>query len=249
MEIQGTIVDSCFIRNNQIGIMTFNFYSVVKNSVIESNDSIGILLSAIRDTVIKCNIKYNGIGIYDQAMGTLKTIITGCEIMYDSIGIKLDVISTDIFCNKICSNSAYNIMYDNPANSNCIADNYWCTNDSNSIAAQIYDGFDNISLGLLTFMPIDTFGCYLTIGIDNDESHKILYLIFPNPVSKILSIQLLENVFNPQVRISNLLGEFQLVLDVTNRNTEIDLSALSSGVYLIEVIFENRTSRKMFIKQ
>jgi PKD repeat protein len=42
-----------------------------------------------------------------------------------------------------------------------VTQNYWCTTDSAIISSHIYDGYDNVSLGLLTFIPIDTSQCYL----------------------------------------------------------------------------------------
>jgi hypothetical protein len=43
-----------------------------------------------------------------------------------------------------------------------IENNYWCATDSATISSHIYDGYDNLNLGLVHFMPIDTTQCYLT---------------------------------------------------------------------------------------
>ncbi len=54
------------------------------------------------------------------------------------------------------------MKYTITTNTNAIAHNYWGTTDSTIIASHIYDGYDNINLGLLTFIPLDTTNCYLT---------------------------------------------------------------------------------------
>ncbi|MBK5283965.1 MAG: T9SS type A sorting domain-containing protein, partial [Bacteroidia bacterium] len=78
--------------------------------------------------------------------------------------IKLNFPSqNNIYCNRICGNTTYDLQYTTSYGSNAdVSNNYWCTPDSLSTAARIYDGYDNISLGLVYFMPLDVSNCYLT---------------------------------------------------------------------------------------
>ncbi|MES2621463.1 MAG: T9SS type A sorting domain-containing protein, partial [Bacteroidota bacterium] len=69
----------------------------------------------------------------------------------------------NITCNKICNNTFYNLQHGRNFGSNSnISNNYWCTTDSALIASKIYDGYDNINFGLVSFIPVDTTQCYLT---------------------------------------------------------------------------------------
>ncbi|MFA5782271.1 MAG: right-handed parallel beta-helix repeat-containing protein [Bacteroidales bacterium] len=165
-------MDNCNVSNNQIGIDGGNYFSTIINSVIDSNSTEGLIIGVYggNDTIINCEIKYNGIGLYDKSAFTTN-FITRNVIESNNIGIKLEF-GDNIFCNKICNNITYDLYYNTTSNTS-IPNNYWCTTDSSIIASGIYDGYDNISLGLVNFMPLDTLQCYLATGITEAVSSLV----------------------------------------------------------------------------
>ena len=172
-------IDSCNFRNNNKGIesgsgvvyasnSTFSSnqygigysnveYGSFRHCLIDSNSIMGIFAGQ-RDTIIDCQINYNGIGMRSSGPG----YITKNRIENNSIGISLYSTSSSMFCNKICGNTSYDCKYTGSTNTNLVVNNYWCTSDSTATAAVIYDGYDNVNLGLVNFMPLDTSSCYLS---------------------------------------------------------------------------------------
>ncbi|MDD3741558.1 MAG: SprB repeat-containing protein [Bacteroidales bacterium] len=142
-------VSNCTINENSYGVTAVN----ISNCVIDSNLVYGVYGSG---NVTNCQIKNNDVGIY---LDDSTFLITQNFIEDNNIGIELDAYN-HIYCNKICNNMQYNLKYTNPININ-LSNNYWCTPDSAATTMVIYDGYDDINYGLVTFMPIDTSQCYL----------------------------------------------------------------------------------------
>ena len=173
-------IDSCAFRNNTNGIKDATGRLIVTNSriinnqngilsperstyshcVIDSNSVEGISTQQ-SDSVIDCEIKYNGIGVITGSSPG-GVLITKNIIESNSIGIELYPSSENIYCNKICSNTSYDCKSLGNTNTNTMINNYWCTPDSTATAAVIYDGYDNVNLGIVNFMPLDTSNCYLS---------------------------------------------------------------------------------------
>jgi hypothetical protein len=175
------IMNNCVISNNQIGI---DFaYSKIQNSIIDSNTT-GINYH-LYDTIINCKIRYNNMGLRNpHNTATGGNLITKNTIENNNTGIRLDISGDSIYCNKICNNSSYDLYYNVLFGSNMsLPNNYWCTTDSASTEVVIYDGYDNINLGLVSFMPLDETQCYLITGINNSISSNNDFQIYPNPSS------------------------------------------------------------------
>lgn len=232
------IVDSSIVNNNQYGISSA---TEIKNSTIDSNSVVGI---DYRGNITNCQIKYNGTGI--NAMDSIYTI-TKNVIENNTIGIELGA-NNNIFCNKICNNTSYDLVYTNPANIS-VANNYWCTPDSASTEVVIYDGYDNISYGLVYIMPLDTLQCYLVTGISSVVFQNFSFNIFPNPVSDYLTIELPKNVSMTEIKIFNILGGLTYSSTTTEQKTDIDVSTLTNGMYIIQTASGDKISRQKFIKQ
>lgn len=84
-----------------------------------------------------------------------------------------------------------------------------------------------------------------------DEFSKIQLNIYPNPVKDKLQIRL-NNNFNAEtknIELFSLLGDRVLLKTFTKSNTEIDVSSLSSGVYLLKCSIGNLLiTKKVIIK-
>jgi hypothetical protein len=171
-------IDNCIVKYNQKGIANSQQEeNSIKNSIIDSNSIVGVELDSW-DSLINCEIKYNGIGV--DATSSNDCVISGNIIENNSTGIRTGYSGAiysnridnnligieignmnNIYCNRICNNTSYDLKLMSAA-SFSVPNNYWCTPDSLSTTTVIYDGYDDISLGIISFMPLDTVNCYLT---------------------------------------------------------------------------------------
>ena len=90
-----------------------------------------------------------------------------------------------------------------------------------------------------TVMKFDT----STVGIDNILSDNII-TTFPNPATSQLTITA-SNRINT-IAILNLLGQVVYNNKYTNKQAEVDISALAAGIYLVKV---NEVEVRKFVKQ
>jgi len=72
--------------------------------------------------------------------------------------------------------------------------------------------------------------------------------IYPNPSSNKLNIKLPHEVTNYKIAITNLTGQIFLLDNIEQTDKQIDISRLTSGVYLITVIADNKRFCEKFIK-
>ncbi len=85
------------------------------------------------------------------------------------------------------------------------------------------------------------------VGVDDEEFKENEILIFPNPASK--SVVLKTNN-SGQLSIMNLLGErFIVDLNVSSGNSRLDISDLTSGIYLVVLkTTDSYTSQKLMVE-
>jgi len=138
-----SVSNSTFINN------TYGAFQIVNLSVYNSTFCGHDIALKIGGGPIKnCLIHDNEIGIepYFNLNG-----IDSNVIVKNNIGLK---VFNDLGGNGniICQNNNYNILNIN-TNPIDASDNCWCTTDSLAISQKIYDGYDNISLGLISFSP------------------------------------------------------------------------------------------------
>ncbi len=85
-----------------------------------------------------------------------------------------------------------------------------------------------------------------TVGL-NEQAGDLKVSVFPNPASDYLNIQTNQSV--SEVRVLNVLGEEALVSSLNENNSLINIQALKSGVYFVEMKVVGNLSRVMFVKQ
>lgn len=112
----------------------------------------------------------------------------------------------------------------------------WGTNAS----SQFGNGNSTQSL-----IPIEV-ACPSTVGISNLVKNET-FKIFPNPVKDILTIRNSANGSFEKVIITDLTGK--KVREQTSKLTLLDVSQLPSGMYLLQITSEGKTSVTKFIKQ
>lgn len=235
----------CSISYNQYGFMSNSSGgNLLSHCRINFNTVWGIVTGngGVPDSIINCEIKYNGTGIRPSG----SAVITHCDIEYDTIGVYG---CANLYCNKICNNISYGLQMRSSGSCNA-SNNYWCTTDSAQIAAAIYDGYDNVSFGLVTFMPVDSLCSPGIITLINETAQESFsFSIFPNPAANHLTVELPVISSRTEIKIFNMLGALTYSSVLINQKTIIDVSTLMSGAYIIEVATSEGISRQKLITQ
>ncbi len=238
----GDSVVNCYIRYNGEGIQTA--VSVILGNIIEHNTGDNIQDESFNlngFAIISGNtIRYGSIGIVDN-LGAFT--ITKNIIENNTLGITLNNKNSTITCNRICNNTTYDIKYTSNGNINA-THNFWCTPDSASTRAVIYDGYDNINYGLINFMPIDS-TCSPATAVNEIISNDLIN-IYPNPTKGVFNVQM-SKFENAQMEIYNVLGERINRQIIKSQNQQIDLSATPDGVYFMKIKNEQGVATKKII--
>ena len=234
-------VDSCTIKYNQIGGYMDGGPGEIKNSIIDSNVVVGIRSyggQSRANNIINCQIRYNGIGIVDSFC--VGSVIKKNNIENNNIGIKLHTYQDSIYCNRICYNTTNDLKYLVNINTNSVKKNYWCTPDSTSTETVIYDGYDNINYGLVSFMPIDSL-CAPSSPTSLTEITQTSFLrIFPNPFPSLTTLQTNSSFQNATLTVTNCFG--QTVAQIKNINGQtitFSREDLPSGLYFVRLSEED----------
>lgn len=85
------------------------------------------------------------------------------------------------------------------------------------------------------------------LGINDIELLGIKF--YPNPPSSNITVDLPTNINNASITIYSILGQQQIRTTTSKTQTNIDLTELTNGVYLVEVSSDNKVGRQIFIKQ
>ncbi len=159
--INFSTIERCTIKSNEIGVIGSG---EIKNCTIDSNRISGITWSNILNPnfIKNCKITNNGIGINDS-ISWGNSYIEKNIIEKNKIGIIKKSGTDKVFCNKISDNTNWDLYCDGKDNFSFFSNNDWGTDDSAIISSHIYDGYDNVNLGLVTFIPVDTTKCYSEI--------------------------------------------------------------------------------------
>lgn len=241
-------------KNNDIGIKYENAGTApgisVNNCLLDSNTQYGIDLNVGRNIITNCHIKNNGIGINDA--NSRGRVLVGNLIEHNGtglkIGLKLDPSDT-IYCNTFCSNANYNLYFGGAAKDTLkIANNYWCSKDTNTIAISIFDKRDNSNLGLANYQPFQSVSCSVTSPVQAIFAKFNEIKVSPNPVEHMLQFEVPNSMHPFSVLIVNCLGQTLFSLGNSNFKETIDVSQLTSGIYYLQVISEGNLIQTKFIK-
>lgn len=111
--------------------------------------------------------------------------------------------------------------------------------DDASLATILQNGHDSLMNVSSACMPVVT-------GIDDSETLDI-FSIYPNPTSNVLNIVFSES--KGTYFLYNTFGQLILTGNLSQPQTSLDISALNSGNYFLQVITDNQTTSKIFIKE
>lgn len=259
--IQNCIIENNIITKNSYGIAFLNTHinAIVKNNTIDSNN-------------INPNPLSGGSGINLNGDSTIKVIISGNKIRWNLWGVTVqnrarpnlgDLNNPDTSVhgwNYIYGNFHNDTivdLYNNTPDSMKAENNYWGTNNLDSIEAHIFHKPDNPALGFVDYIPIMP---PISVKNENGIIPKFfkLYDAYPNP-------------FNPQTKISfdvSFSGKEMkplirlLIYDILGRQistlvsgyikpgiyeVEWDASEFPSGVYFYELTAGSFSQTKKLI--
>ncbi len=237
----GTELDlrnSSFI-SNQTGFMTYTDADI-RNCIFDFNAVCGIQKESGKNDTVRGNIlTNNGIGYYATAGGGGSlNYIYGNVIENNGTGIfiyQAGAHQDTFYCNNICNNTTYNVRYELISNFN-MRDNYWCSTDSAYIASTISDGYDNITYGLVNFIPMDTVQCAsITTAVDDPRHQRNHLTLYPNPVNDLLSVAVSATA-RSDIKIFSISGNLIYESSFTGSNTVINLSHFEKGMYIIHLV-------------
>jgi len=87
----------------------------------------------------------------------------------------------------------------------------------------------------------------VTTAIKNVNNMEVI--IYPNPTSSILNIDLKNNIQNAQIEIINSHGQLILKEAISAKKTELNISHLSNGLYFLKIINANHIATQKLLKQ
>ena len=168
-------VDSCLFHNNGVGIKATYLELCLINQCNFTNNHTGISETSFA-TITNCNFRYNSV----EGLSAWESLIQNCNFENNETGLSFSfsggsdagsLISNSIqnnnlglvitgnlpraICkyNMFCNNLVYNVKNTGQYSGADLTLNCWCSSDSAYIESTIYDGKDDISVGLVYFMP------------------------------------------------------------------------------------------------
>lgn len=133
--------------------------------------------------------------------------------------------------NEIHDNGNSSVIYDLYNNSTCdmmAVGNNWGTTDESVIERHIFHQFDNPDFGLVTFIPFIGYDAVCEVKSPGFE-------VSPNPVSNSMFNLVLDETTPSEMVIYNLIGQKVMSQSIDNKVNTINVAALESGVYFVEV--------------
>lgn len=259
--IPSAIIENNIIKHNRYGIAIAGSNSnvYINNNIIDSNNIQGLP-------------NLGGSGINFNGGSTQISIVTRNKIRGNLWGITIqstakpnfgDLSSpdtTDAGLNEIYHNGNSGKIFDlfnNTPDSIKAENNYWGTNNIDSVESHIFHKPDSSVLGFVDYLPIRLLtGIFNNTNLISDQSYK-LYDAYPNPFNPETIIKFYVpsdqiNKGNTRLIIYNILGEKIRTLTEGRLNSGIyeikfDASDLPSGVYYYSLESGNYAETKKLI--
>jgi hypothetical protein len=200
------LVENCYFSGNTVAMSP---YGVTKNCIVKNND-VGV----------KCSFN------------AVNNTFTGNQVFDNVVGVEIQTFFDEVVTftgNVICNNSFYDIKYLHSSNAD-LSDNCWCSERDDVISGNIFDGYDDIAYGLVSFEPFNT-DCGL-VGLPGDAEMPV-YTVYPNPFTNDLSFKSNQPDITT-LTFTDLAGKVIFRTSFTNELNISDME-LESGVYLYQL--------------
>ncbi|MBX7243105.1 MAG: T9SS type A sorting domain-containing protein [Bacteroidia bacterium] len=233
------VIDNCLFDSNEFAIQESGGLTIT-NTTFTSN---GTAIKGITGSkIMNCTFNYNGVALEVADNSEVENNF----INENEIGLALAVntpgqLVSNVKNNEICNNTFFNV--ENRTNVNLgLEKNCFCNQDSAVIETLIYDGYDDITRGLINYAIYDT-TCQVALyyvtkvdlgTTDIPESSVSSLMIYPNPATEILYVadtqggEILLTLTDIQGKI---LREHLLAV---NEKAEIEVRDLPSGIYFLK---------------
>jgi len=86
-----------------------------------------------------------------------------------------------------------------------------------------------------------------SVGVNENELTE--FVIYPNPASEKIVIELNQDVSSAQLSIMNASGQVVKHTEIKNKYVQLQITDLPSGIYLASLVFEDRVIVKKFVKE
>jgi len=249
------VIKNCVFCNNLSGVITHMSSSTSKDTLINCNFSHNLVGSSFEVAYMTNNIfTDNNLGLESNIRPT--DSIFNNYIFHNDIGLKYHGGATNTFHNNYICNNNYNIDFITSLNGS-IPPTCFCETDSLAIRSKIYDGYIDISRGLLDFTPyINCDSSAITalppincpsIPLDIDEhiyASKNELEIFPNPSSESFTVTISFQSENSSLQIFNVTGEVVYKTFFSGKQKEVT-TKIPPGIYFVKVT----TDKKQFIEK
>ena len=104
--------------------------------------------------------------------------------------------------------------------------------------------FRAIALDIGAFEAID-----IQSGIDILNHNMNSIVVYPNPANEKITVKSFENELS-QVSITDILGKEQLLIQINEMQTEININGLTAGIYFVKVIQNKKSfTQKLIINR
>jgi hypothetical protein len=114
-----------------------------------------------------------------------------------------------------------------------------------SATGDYYIGFNAYSIPDQYNLYVDDISVTATLANNNFDASGFSY--FPNPVKNVLNLSYTKAISN--VAVYNLLGQQVLVKSLNENQSQIDMSPLTQGTYLVKVTSDNQVKTIKVIKE
>jgi hypothetical protein len=257
-------VDSCLFQNNNYGILA-TFLEVNRfNHCSFINNHYGIA-EASYDTIKDCDFQYNSV----EGLSCMTSFVENCTfennetglsfsfsggseagsmisnaINYNNFGLVITGNNPVAICksNMFCNNYIYNVKNTSHYSGADLTLNCWCSSDSAYIESTIYDGKDDIEVGLVYFMPF-TGDCDTITGTIHSQDTEV-HELFPNPSNGIIRLKGMNQAFKYEILTNHSI----VIRQGVSLNSLVDISDLTSGFYFLKVHDKDKILVKKFIK-
>jgi hypothetical protein len=231
IQCSGTI-DSCNFLNNENGLMDVGGFTITNSQFYSNNTGISNISGA---TIANCDFAFNGVAL---RLGDA-CAVSNSTLSENTVGIAVTGNNINqVVNNQICNNTQYNIQNLTDKNFSINA-NCFCETDSTTIENLLFDGYDDITRGLMNYAIYDdscaSIVTYIT-KIDLDEPASLTELstefqLFQS--AEFITVQA-KNPIN-SLQLINAMG--QVLVDATPNKKSFTLipSNFANGVYLLRI--------------